>query len=116
MNASIVVAICARVIAALSLVVSVYEAQATRQHDRISVRPHLALHASLRQGSRAGLHLINVSLGPAAITRTVLTLLGEPLGEFSEASANVLRGKLSPVRSRSPSERPSSPPATASSC
>jgi hypothetical protein len=46
MNASIVVAICATVIAVLSLAVSVYEARATRRHDRISVRPHLALQAS----------------------------------------------------------------------
>jgi hypothetical protein len=43
----------------------------------------------------AGLQLINAGLGPAAITRTVLTLDGEPLGEFSEASVNVLRSKLS---------------------
>lgn len=57
MNASIVVAICATVIAVLSLAVSVYEAWATRRHDRISVRPHLALQASLRQG-RAGPQLI----------------------------------------------------------
>ena len=49
----------------------------------------------MRQGSRAGLQLINAGLGPAAITRTILTLDGEPLGEFSEASVNMLRGKLS---------------------
>jgi hypothetical protein len=95
MNASVVVAICATVIAVLSLAVSVYEARAARRHDRISVRPHLALRASMRQGHSAGLQLINTSLGPAAITRTVLTLDGEPLGDFSEASVNILRGKLS---------------------
>ena len=38
MNASIVVAICATVIAVLSLAVSVYEARAARRHDRISVQ------------------------------------------------------------------------------
>jgi hypothetical protein len=95
MNASIVVAICATVIAVLSLAVSVYEAQATRRHDRISVRPFLELRVGLRQGSTAGLQLINAGLGPAAITKTVLTLDGKPLGEFSEASVNILRGKLS---------------------
>jgi hypothetical protein len=95
MNASIVVAICATVIAVLSLAVSVYEARSARRHDRISVRPHLALQASMRQGHRAGLQLINAGLGPAAITRTVLTLDGETLGEFSEASINILRGKPS---------------------
>jgi hypothetical protein len=48
-----------------------------------------------RPSLSAGLQLINAGLGPAAITRTVLTLDGQPLGEFSEASVNVLRIKLS---------------------
>lgn len=95
MNASIVVAICATVIAVLSLAVSVYEASATRRHDRISVRPFLELRVGLRQGCMAGLQLINAGLGPAAITKTVLTLDGESLGEFSETSVNMLRSKLS---------------------
>lgn len=95
MDASVVVAICATVIAVLSLAVSVSEARATRRHDRISVRPFLELQVTLPQGGTAGLRLINAGLGPAAITRTVLTLDGEPLGEYGEDSVNVLRGKLS---------------------
>jgi hypothetical protein len=95
MNASIVVAICATVIAVLSLTVSVYEARVTRRHDRISVRPFLALRVGLRQGQVAGLQLTNAGLGPAAITKTVLTLDGESLGEFSEVSVNELRSRLS---------------------
>ena len=55
MNAGIVVAICATVIAVLSLAVSVYEARATRRHNRISVRPFLELRVGLSQGRRAGL-------------------------------------------------------------
>ena len=95
MNASVVVAICATVIAVLSLVVSICEARATRRHNRISVRPFLALGVSLSQGGTAGLRLSNAGLGPAAITRTILTLDGESLGEYGEESVNVLRGKLS---------------------
>jgi hypothetical protein len=95
MNASVVVAICATVIAVLSLVVSVSEARATRRHNRISMRPFLELRVGLPQGGKAGLQLINAGLGPAAITRTILTLDGESLGEYSEESVNVLRGKLS---------------------
>lgn len=95
MNASIVIAVCATVIAVLSLAVSVYEARATRRHDRISVRPFLELRVGLRQGHLAGIQLINAGLGPAAITKTVLTLDGESLGEFGEASVNMLRSKLS---------------------
>ena len=79
MDASVVVAVCATVIAVLSLAVSVYEARATRRHNRISVRPFLELQVALQQGSKAGLRLINAGLGPAAITGTVLTLDGEQL-------------------------------------
>jgi hypothetical protein len=95
MNASIVVAICATVIAVLSLAVSVDEARATRRHNRITVRPFLELRVGLPQGGKAGLQLINVGLGPAAITRTVLSLDGQSLGEYGEESVDVLRSKLS---------------------
>jgi hypothetical protein len=95
MGASVVVAVCATVIAVVSLAVSVYEARASRRHNRISVRPFLELRVGLSQGRPAGLQLINAGLGPAVITRTVLTLDGQLLGEFSEASVNVLRSKLS---------------------
>jgi hypothetical protein len=95
MNASIVVAICATVIAVLSLAVSVDEARATRRHNRITVRPFLELRVGLPQGGKAGLQLINAGLGPAAITRTVLSLDGQSLGEYGEESINALRSKLS---------------------
>ena len=87
MKASVVVATSAAVIAVLSLAVSLYEARATRRHDRISVRPFLELRVGLSQGRTAGLQLINADLGPAAITRTVLTLDGEPLGKYSESDS-----------------------------
>jgi hypothetical protein len=66
-----------------------------RQHNRISVRPFLELRVGVSQGRTAGLQFINAGLGPAVITGTVLMLDGQPPGEFSEASVNVLRGKLS---------------------
>jgi hypothetical protein len=109
MDASVVVAICATVIAAVSLAVSVYEARASRRHNRISVRPFLELRVGVSQGRPAGLQLINAGLSPAIITRTVLTLDGQLLGEFSEASVNVLRSKLS-VRPRYVGTSPGSPP------
>jgi hypothetical protein len=95
MNVSVVVAICATVIAVLSLIVAIYEARAARRHDRISVRPFLDLRAGFPQGRTAGLRLINSGLGPAVITGTVLTVDGEPLGEFGAESVDRLRGKLS---------------------
>jgi hypothetical protein len=88
MNASAVVAICATVIAVLSLVVSIYEVRATRRHNRISVRPFLELRVGLSQGRTAGLQLIHTGLGPAAITSTVLTLDG-PRGRLSVPPAAI---------------------------
>jgi len=107
-DAGVVVAICATVIAVVSLAVSVYEARATRRHNRISVRPFLELRVGLSQGRTAGLQLINAGLGPAVITRTALTLDGQPLGEFSESSVNVLRSNLS-VRPAAAPARPGDP-------
>jgi hypothetical protein len=96
MNASIVVAICATVIAVLSLAVSVGEARATRRHNRITVRPFLELRVDLRQDGKAGLQLINAGLGPAAITRTVLSLDGQSLGEYGQESHRAPQQALSP--------------------
>jgi hypothetical protein len=58
-DAGIVVAICATVIAVASLMVSVYEARATRTHNRHSVRPILGLRHNLPVGGTAGLRLTN---------------------------------------------------------
>jgi pimeloyl-ACP methyl ester carboxylesterase len=59
------------------------------------VLPFRRVPAGEPLGRTGGLQLINVGLGPAVITRAVLTLDGEPLGEFGEESVNLLRGKLS---------------------
>ena len=48
MTANTVIAVCAVVIAAASLVGSVYEACATRKHNRYSVRPILELAMSFK--------------------------------------------------------------------
>jgi hypothetical protein len=96
-DASTIVAICATAIAVASLAVSVYEARASRRHNRLSVRPLLELRASFRRGQTAGLQLVNAGLGPAVITRTVLRLDGAPLGPFDEATVNRVREGLATV-------------------
>ena len=98
MNASIVVAICATVIAvlslAVSLAVSVGEARATRRHNRITVRPFLELRVGLPQGGKAGLQLINVGL--AGCHHQDSPVAGWAVaGRVREESVNVLRSKLS---------------------
>lgn len=96
MDASTVVAVCATVIAVVSLAVSVYEVAATRRHNRLSVRPLLELRTSFHPGRTAGLQLVNVGLGPAVITGSVLRLKGEPLGPWDEATVNQVREGLFP--------------------
>jgi hypothetical protein len=81
MNASVVIAICATVIAVLSPAVPICEAWATRRHNRISVRPFLELRVGLPRGRKAGLQLMKAGLGPATITRTILTLDGDSVGQ-----------------------------------
>ena len=95
MNANTVIAVCAIVIAGASLVVSVYEARATRKHNRYSVRPILELDRSFKVGETAGLILSNRGLGPAEVTNSSLWFDGKPLGEFSESNVNKVRDVLS---------------------
>jgi hypothetical protein len=97
-DASTVVAVCATVIAVVSLAVSVLEARATRIHNRHSVRPILELRTSFRPGRTAGLRLTNLGLGPAHITMTSLTFDGKLLGEFDESNVNTVREELETVR------------------
>jgi hypothetical protein len=94
MDAGTVVAICATIIAVVSLAVSVYEGRATRRHYRLSVRPLLQLAVSFHTSRTAGLRLVNVGLGPAVITKTVLSVGGELLGEFNESNVNKLRARF----------------------
>jgi hypothetical protein len=42
----------------------------------------------------SGLQLVNAGLGPAVITRTVLTVDNKELGEFNEANVNGVRDAL----------------------
>lgn len=97
MNADTVVAICAVVIAVASLVVSVYQTYAIRQHNRHSVRPMLQLHRSWPVGGRTGIRLINPGLGPAVIVGSMLIVDGEVIGAWDEPSVNSVR-ELLPVR------------------
>lgn len=95
MTANTVIAVCAVVIAAASLVASVYEARATRKHNRYSVRPILDLAMSFKIGATAGLSLSNTGLGPAAVTDTSLSFDGKRLGEFDESNVDKVRAALS---------------------
>ena len=97
MNTETVVAVCAVVIAVASFVVSVFEVRATRQHNRHAVRPILQLHHGWPPGGTAGVRLTNVGLGPAVVTRTVLSLDGQVIGAWNRRDVDALRDGL-PVR------------------
>jgi hypothetical protein len=94
-NANTIVAVCAVVIAAAALVVSVSEARATRKHNRYSVVPKLKLTTAFPVGKKAGLILSNSGLGPADVTASSLALDGEELGAFDERTVNKVRDRLS---------------------
>ncbi|QKV90450.1 hypothetical protein HUT19_00485 [Streptomyces sp. NA02950] len=95
MNAETVTAVCAVVIAVASLIVSVYQTHAMRQHNRHSLRPILQLHRGWPPGGRAGIRLINSGLGPAVIVDSTLTVDDEVLGAWNARSVDRVRGLLS---------------------
>ena len=95
MNASTVIAVCAAVIAGASLGVSVYEARATRMHNRRSVQPLLVLWGKLSTGATLGVGLSNSGLGPAKVTASKLILDGVKLGDLSRSTVDKLLGSLS---------------------
>ncbi|MET9958617.1 hypothetical protein ABZ128_05925 [Streptomyces sp. NPDC006326] len=97
MKAETVTAMCAVVIAVGSLVVSVYQAHATRQHNRHSVRPILQLHRGWPEGGRAGIRLINSGLGPAVIVGSTLAVDDEVIGVWNALGVDRVRERL-PVR------------------
>ena len=85
MDASTVIAICGVAIAVVSLGLSAYVAWATRNHNRLSVRPLLGLTATFPVGATAGLRLTNSGLGPARIISSKLTSDGTQFGGVQQA-------------------------------
>lgn len=83
-DADTVIAVCATVIALGSLRISHSQAKAMRSHNRQSVRPLLQIRQVKNYADRkAGLQVINVGLGPALVTKTVVTLDGELIGQWN---------------------------------
>jgi hypothetical protein len=93
-DANTVIAICSVVIAIASLGVSAYVAWATRNHNRLSVRPLLGLTTGFPVGGTAGLCLTNSGLGPAKIISSQLTFDGKQFGEFDKPHVDQFRSGL----------------------
>ena len=67
-NAQLITAICAVVIALAALFVAVWQARATRIHNCLSVKPNLDINQVVRQSdSTVQLDLGNNGIGPAII-------------------------------------------------
>ncbi|MEO3788052.1 hypothetical protein ABGB12_32400 [Actinocorallia sp. B10E7] len=97
MSAESITAVCATVIAVLSLMISLQESHAVRQHNRQSIRPALQLSHIRRRGGITGIGLTNCGIGPAVITQTILKLDGVLLGAWDESTVNTFRERLRPV-------------------
>ncbi|WP_421107324.1 hypothetical protein [Streptomyces sp. NEAU-S77] len=94
LDGNTLVAVCATVIALVSLAVSVHESRAARRHNRLSVRPLLQFQQTWQPGKRSGLKLTNSGLGPAVIVKTVLSVDGNSLGEYNKPNVDVIRDML----------------------
>jgi hypothetical protein len=92
-----VTAVCAVVIAVLSLGVSIIEARAARQHNRQSVRPLLQFVRKHDPGHPwAGLVLENVGLGPAIFTGSTVRLDGADIGNWDHGAVDLIVGPRQP--------------------
>lgn len=97
MDVGSVTAVCAVVIAVLSLAVSIIEARAAREHNRQSVRPLLQFVRKHESGhSWAGLVLENVGLGPAIFTGSTVRLDGADIGNWDHGAVDLIVGPRQP--------------------
>jgi hypothetical protein len=71
-----------------------FQARATRLHNRRSVKPVLQFGTTFKQGSEAGLGLSNVGLGPAWIRSSSVSLDGNVIGAFGKPSIDKVRSEL----------------------
>lgn len=83
MKPEIWISVSATMIALASLWVSFTESRNIRSHNRQSVRPLLQIRRVLNfEGTRTGIQLVNAGLGPAIVTRSVVQVDGEVIGEW----------------------------------
>ncbi|MEV6425938.1 hypothetical protein [Streptomyces sp. NPDC051662] len=106
MNSDTVTAIAATVIALGSLWVSYTQAKESRLHSHQSVRPVLQVRRFKERGdSKAGIEVINAGLGPAIVTKSVVRLDGEEIGQWNYHTQERVSESLS-VRPEAFSLRP----------
>jgi hypothetical protein len=97
MDVASITAVCAIIIAVLSLAVSVVEASSAREHNRKSVRPLLMLMRVHRSGSSwTGLSVRNVGLGPAIVTESIVRVDGTDAGEWTHPAVGLIVGSHEP--------------------
>ena len=94
LSAETVISMSATVIAVVALAVSIYEARASRKHNRHSVRPVLQLWLGYSDGKESGLLIVNSGLGPALITKTMATVDGVPVGPWIKPNVDTIREPL----------------------
>ncbi|AJP02931.1 hypothetical protein TU94_17060 [Streptomyces cyaneogriseus subsp. noncyanogenus] len=105
MGPDTVIAGAATVIALGSLWVSYTQTRDSRRHSRQSVRPALQMRRVKHyKGTEAGLSIVNAGLGPAVVTRSVVRLDGEVLGEWNYHTQQLLLSSL-PARPKAHSMR-----------
>lgn len=84
MQADTVIAVSATVIALGSFWANFTEVRSTRSHNRQSVRPLLQIRrARSYEDQITGIKVINAGLGPAIVTKTVVQLDGEVIGQWN---------------------------------
>lgn len=97
-NSDTVTAISATAIALCSLWLGYSQIKATRLHNRQSVRPLIQQrHTMAYADHKAGIRIVNAGLGPAIVTKTVVRLDGEEIGQWDRQTSDQISASL-PVR------------------
>ncbi|NRQ34709.1 hypothetical protein HII36_23160 [Nonomuraea sp. NN258] len=96
MSADTVTAICATVIAVISLAVSIYQVRSSQRHNRYALRPLLQIWVAFVPGREAGLKIWNVGLGPAVVTSTEVWLDGQYIGPWTKGTSRLVRTGFTP--------------------
>ncbi len=89
LSASDTIAICAVIVALLALFATFRQTSLAREHNRISVTPHLDFLTTRVKGGPTGIELINNGLGPAIVGKVTVS--------FDDSPFEVGRDGLPPI-------------------
>ena len=87
-NWDLIIAVCGLLIALSASIATIWQGKLTREHNRLSVTPILAIEGTVVLNQPAAIVLKNTGLGPAILHSYIISVDGKPIssGAFSPRS------------------------------